>query len=33
MGNIYFKQRNYAKAIKCYRMALDQVPNAHREMR
>ncbi|XP_078699282.1 intraflagellar transport protein 88 homolog isoform X2 [Branchiostoma floridae x Branchiostoma belcheri] len=33
MGNIYFKQRNYAKAIKFYRMALDQVPTAHKEMR
>ena len=33
MGNIYFKQRNYAKAVKFYRMALDQVPNTHKEMR
>lgn len=33
MGNIYFRQRNYPKAIKFYRMALDQVPNSHKEMR
>lgn len=33
MGNIYFKQKNYPKAIKFYRMALDQVPNTHRSMR
>jgi len=29
IGNIFFKQRQFAKAIKNYRMALDQVPNAH----
>ncbi|XP_059145083.1 intraflagellar transport protein 88 homolog isoform X2 [Physella acuta] len=33
MGNIYFKQRNFPKAVKFYRMALDQVPNTHKEMR
>ncbi|CAH2225249.1 intraflagellar transport 88 homolog isoform X1 [Pelobates cultripes] len=33
MGNIYLKQRNYSKAIKFYRMALDQIPGAHKEMR
>uniref|UniRef100_A0A8C5M063 Intraflagellar transport protein 88 homolog n=1 Tax=Leptobrachium leishanense TaxID=445787 RepID=A0A8C5M063_9ANUR len=33
MGNIYMKQRNYSKAIKFYRMALDQIPGAHKEMR
>ncbi|KAM8976486.1 intraflagellar transport protein 88 homolog [Pelodytes ibericus] len=33
MANIYMKQRNYAKAIKLYRMALDQIPGAHKEMR
>ncbi|XP_072019243.1 intraflagellar transport protein 88 homolog isoform X2 [Amphiura filiformis] len=33
MGNIFFKQRNFAKAVKYYRMALDQVPNTHKEMR
>ncbi|XP_041354058.1 intraflagellar transport protein 88 homolog isoform X2 [Gigantopelta aegis] len=33
MGNIYFRQKNFPKAIKYYRMALDQVPNTHKEMR
>ncbi|MGH0135920.1 UNVERIFIED_CONTAM: hypothetical protein FKN15_061915 [Acipenser sinensis] len=33
MANIYFKQRNFPKAIKFYRMALDQISNAHRDMR
>ncbi|KAM6439070.1 intraflagellar transport protein 88 homolog isoform 5-T5 [Rhynochetos jubatus] len=33
MGNIYLKQRNYSKAIKFYRMALDQIPSVHEEMR
>ncbi|XP_038059049.1 intraflagellar transport protein 88 homolog isoform X2 [Patiria miniata] len=33
IGNIYFKQRNFPKAVKYYRMALDQVPNTHKEMR
>nr|CAB3255439.1 intraflagellar transport protein 88 homolog [Phallusia mammillata] len=33
MGNIYFKQDNLPKAIKYYRMALDQVPNTHKEIR
>ncbi len=33
MGNIFYKQRNFAKAVKYYRMALDQVPNTHKEMR
>jgi len=33
MGNIYFKQGNLTKAIKYYRMALDQVPNTHKEVR
>uniref|UniRef100_A0A8C7XBL1 Intraflagellar transport 88 homolog n=1 Tax=Oryzias sinensis TaxID=183150 RepID=A0A8C7XBL1_9TELE len=33
MGNIYFQQKNYPKAIKFYRMALDQISNAHKEMR
>ncbi|XP_069747454.1 intraflagellar transport protein 88 homolog isoform X2 [Narcine bancroftii] len=33
MANIYFKQRNYPKAIKFYRMALDQISNSHKEMR
>ncbi|XP_061848430.1 intraflagellar transport protein 88 homolog isoform X2 [Colius striatus] len=33
MANIYLKQRNYSKAIKFYRMALDQIPNEYKEMR
>lgn len=33
MANIYVKQKNYPKAIKLYRMALDQISNAHKEMR
>lgn len=33
MGNIYLKQRNYAKAIKFYRMALDQITSSHKQMR
>ncbi|XP_024919372.1 intraflagellar transport protein 88 homolog isoform X3 [Cynoglossus semilaevis] len=33
MANIYFQQKNYPKAIKFYRMALDQISNAHKEMR
>uniref|UniRef100_A0A8C0WJX6 Intraflagellar transport protein 88 homolog n=1 Tax=Castor canadensis TaxID=51338 RepID=A0A8C0WJX6_CASCN len=33
MGNIYLKQRNYSKALKFYRMALDQIPSVHKEMR
>ena len=33
MGNLYFKQRNYGRAVKYYRMALDQVPNTHKNMR
>ncbi|XP_066562579.1 intraflagellar transport protein 88 homolog isoform X1 [Amia ocellicauda] len=33
MANIFFKQKNYHKAIKFYRMALDQISNSHKEMR
>ncbi|KAK4470466.1 hypothetical protein MN116_006018 [Schistosoma mekongi] len=33
MGNIYYIQKNYAKAIKFFRMGLDQVPNTHKLMR
>uniref|UniRef100_A0A8C3AKK2 Intraflagellar transport 88 homolog n=1 Tax=Cyclopterus lumpus TaxID=8103 RepID=A0A8C3AKK2_CYCLU len=33
MANIYVKQKSYPKAIKFYRMALDQISNAHKEMR
>ena len=33
MGNIYFEQKKYPQAVKQYRMALDQVPNTHKDMR
>ena len=33
MGNIYFEQGKYPQAIKMYRMALDQIPNACKEAR
>uniref|UniRef100_A0A914XBJ9 Intraflagellar transport 88 n=1 Tax=Plectus sambesii TaxID=2011161 RepID=A0A914XBJ9_9BILA len=33
IGNIYFKKKDYSKAIKYYRMALDQVPNVQKETR
>lgn len=33
IGNIYFLQGNFAKAIKFYRMALDQVANTHKDLR
>lgn len=33
MANIYFEQKNYPKAIKFYRMALDQISNVHKELR
>ncbi|VDP24165.1 unnamed protein product [Schistosoma margrebowiei] len=32
MGNIYYIQKNYSKAIKFFRMGLDQVPNTHKLM-
>ena len=33
IGNIYYAQRNYAQAIKYYRMALDQIPQTHKQVR
>ena len=33
MGNIFFKQSNLPKAIKYFRMALDQVPTTQKEIR
>lgn len=33
IGNIYFMQENYPKAIKMYRMALDQVTNTQKSLR
>ncbi|VEN46016.1 unnamed protein product [Callosobruchus maculatus] len=33
MGNIYFKQGQYQKAVKMFRMALDQVPSSQKCLR
>ncbi|XP_028966440.1 intraflagellar transport protein 88 homolog [Galendromus occidentalis] len=33
MGNICFMQENFPKAVKYYRMALDQVPNMQKDLR
>ena len=33
MGNIYFKQGKYAQSIKMYRIALDQIPSIHHDIR
>jgi intraflagellar transport protein 88 len=33
MANICYKMGQYNKALKLYRMALDQVPNTHKMMR
>lgn len=33
MGNIYAKLGQLTRAIKLYRMALDQVPSAHKDLR
>lgn len=33
MGNIYVQLGQFQKAIKMYRMALDQVPNTHKSLR
>lgn len=33
MGNIYFQLGHFSKAIKMYRMALDQVPSNQKELR
>uniref|UniRef100_A0A915LF34 Intraflagellar transport protein 88-like protein n=1 Tax=Meloidogyne javanica TaxID=6303 RepID=A0A915LF34_MELJA len=33
IGNIYFRKKEYTKALKYYRMALDQVPKVHQRMR
>ena len=33
IGNIYFKLRNFEKAVKFYKMALDQVSQEHRSMK
>lgn len=33
MGNIYYKQGHPTKAIKMYRMAMDQLSNTHKDLR
>uniref|UniRef100_A0A183BV13 t-SNARE coiled-coil homology domain-containing protein n=1 Tax=Globodera pallida TaxID=36090 RepID=A0A183BV13_GLOPA len=33
IGNLHFRKKDFSKAIKYYRMALDQVPKAHQRMR
>ena len=33
MGNIYVEQGDYPRAIKMYRMALDQISDIHRDVR
>ncbi|GAB1602993.1 intraflagellar transport protein 88 homolog [Argonauta hians] len=33
IGNIHFKQQNYPKAIKFYRMALDQIQMSHKQIK
>lgn len=33
LGNIHFRQRHYLKAVKQYRMALDQIPTTHQDLR
>ncbi|GMR61673.1 hypothetical protein PMAYCL1PPCAC_31868 [Pristionchus mayeri] len=33
IGNIHFKRKEYAKAIKMYRMALDQIPSVQKTFR
>lgn len=33
MGNIHYQQQKYPSAIKLYRMALDQIPNAAKKTR
>lgn len=33
IGNIHFKRKEYNKAIKMYRMALDQIPAVQKTLR
>lgn len=33
IGNIYYQQKQYLKAIKMYRMALDQIPITNQELK
>ena len=32
MGNIYYKEKQYSKALKMYRMALDRLPSSEKEI-
>lgn len=33
IGNIFYQQKQYLKAIKMYRMALDQIPITNQELK
>ena len=33
IGNILYEQNKYSHAVKFYRMALDQIPNTHKDVR
>lgn len=33
IGNVFFDQRKYTQAVKHYRMALDQIPQTHKNIR
>lgn len=33
VGNLFYQQRKYAQAVKYYRMALDQIPNTHKDIK
>ena len=33
IGNIFFEQGKFSNAVKFYRMALDQIPNTHKDVR
>ena len=33
IGNVYFHQKQYLKAIKMYRMALDQIPVTNQDLK
>ena len=33
IGNIYYEQRKYQQAAKHYKMALDQIPQTHKDIR
>jgi intraflagellar transport protein 88 len=33
IGNMYYQQKQYLKAIKMYRMALDQIPITNQDLK